>query len=91
MKPSPDAAELLREIEIHRQEIARLTSLSVRRAMEPEQHRIELESAREAERAAMESLAKKFAHRAASPTNGMDFCDLIRETREIAQSNPGDN
>lgn len=91
LKPPTGAAELLATIEQSRIEVARLTTLAIRRAMNPELHRDELEAARENERAALELLARLFSKRAASPANGMDFSDLIRAARESAQTNPGES
>ncbi len=85
MKPPAVAAELLATIEQSRIEVARLTTLATRRAMEPETHRVELEAARENERAALELLARLFSKRAASP-DALPFADLIASVRENAQA-----
>jgi DNA-binding FadR family transcriptional regulator len=89
LKPPAGAAELLAQLAQSRAEIAQLTTLASRRAMEPEAHRIALEAARDGERRAMEGLAKKFAHRAAKP-DALRFVDLIQAAREGAETNPGE-
>lgn len=84
MKPPAGAAELLATVAESRAEIAQLTTLATRRAMNPEEHRIALEAARESERDAMELLSKKFGCKAT-------FCDLVLSMNECAQTDPGEN
>ncbi len=79
LKASPDATELLATVAQSRARIARLTTLATRRVMNPEQHRVELEAARENERAAMELLSKKYGCKAT-------FCDLVLSMNECAQT-----
>lgn len=90
MKLPTGPAELLATIEESRAEVARLTTLAIRRAMNPELHRDALEAARDAERAAMEALSKAVGHRAKA-LGDLTFADLVQSMNDRAQTTPGES
>jgi hypothetical protein len=81
LKPPAGAAELLAQIEQSKADVSRLTTLATRRAMNPEEHRIALEAARDGERTVMELLSKKYGCKAT-------FCELVLSMNECAQTDP---